>query len=105
MGERTDSRFGDYKADLLPQILVDFNSLNSAPVDRLKLGPAEGPDGDPDLAALGLARGQRVIFYDDEITVEGTVDYVLAHGIPYWLGDPEWATQRATPPDVAATIH
>jgi hypothetical protein len=64
----------------LPRILVDFNSLNSAPLDRLKLGPADGPDGDPDLASLRLSRGQRVIFYDDEITVEGTVDYVMAHG-------------------------
>jgi hypothetical protein len=88
-----------------PRLLVDFNNLNSAPVDRLKLGPTEGPDGVPDLASLRLSRGQRVIFYDDEITVEGTVDYVLAHGVPYWLGDPNWSTQRATPPELAATIH
>jgi hypothetical protein len=88
-----------------PRIPVDFNSLNSAPVDRLKLGPAEGPDGDPDLASLRLSRGQRVIFYDDEIAVEGTVDSVMAHGVPYWLGDPDWASRRATPPDLAATIH
>jgi hypothetical protein len=89
----------------LPRILVDFNSLNSTPIDRLKLGPATGPDGDRDLECLRLMRGQRVLFYDDEISVEGTVDYVLAHGLPYWLGDPDWSTQCATPPELAATIH
>ena len=89
----------------LPHILVDFNSLNSEPVGRLKLGPAEGPDGDPDLGRLRLEPGQRVIFYDDEISVDGTVDCVLAHGFAYWLGDPDWTTQRATPPELATTIH
>jgi hypothetical protein len=105
MTDMTDMSNGSRAVDLLPYILVDFNSLNSAPVDRLKLGPAEGPDGDPDLARLRLARGQRVIFYDDEITVEGTVDYVMAHGVPYWLGDPDWSTRTPTPPELAATIQ
>ncbi len=82
----------------LPRIAVDFNSLNSTPVERLKLGPADGPDGDPDLAALSLVRGQRVIFYDSEMQVEGTVDYVEHRGYPYWLGDPDWSTLVDTKP-------
>ena len=76
----------------LPRVEVDFTSLNSMPVGRLKLGPADGPAGDPDLAALWLVRGQRVLFYDAERHVEGTVDYVEHRGRPYWLGDPDWST-------------
>jgi predicted RNase H-like HicB family nuclease len=76
----------------LPRVEVDFTSLNSTPVGRLKLGPVDGPDGDPDLAALWLVREQRVLFYDAERQVEGTVDYVEHRGRPYWLGDPDWST-------------
>lgn len=88
----------DERARELPRILVDFNSLNSTPVERLKLGPAEGPDGDPDLAALSLVRGQRVVFFDSEMQVEGTVDYVEHRGQPYWLGSPNWSTLVYTKP-------
>ena len=56
----------------LPRVEVDFTSLNSTPVGRLKLGPVDGPDGDPDLAALWLVREQRVLFYDAERQVEGS---------------------------------
>jgi len=74
----------------LPQILVDVISLTSAPLERLKLGLAEGPDGDADLARFGLSRGQRVLFLGDEIAVEGTVDFEPASGVAYWLGGPAW---------------
>jgi hypothetical protein len=79
----------------LPRIMADFNSLNSTPLDRLKLGHEGTPNGD---ALPPLRRGQRVLFYDEEMEIEGTVDYVMLRGRRYWLGIPDWSTQR----DIAA---
>jgi hypothetical protein len=83
----------------LPRVEVDFTSLNSTPVGRLKLGPVDGPDGDPDLVALWLVREHRVIFYDTERQVEGIVDYMEHRGRLYWLGDPDWSTLQDTKVD------
>ena len=84
------------------RIMVDFNTLNSTPVDVLKLGEEGTPNGD---RLCSLQPGERVQFYDDEILVEGTVGYELVEGHRLWLGYPDWSTRQETPPELAATIR
>jgi hypothetical protein len=84
------------------RILVDFNTLNSTPLDKLKLGHEGTPNGD---ALPPLRPGERVLFFDDEILVEGTVECLMLDDRRYWLGVPDWSTRRQTPPELAATIH
>jgi hypothetical protein len=83
-------------------IMVDFNTLNSTPIDVLKLGEEGTPNGD---RLCDLQSGERVLFFDDEILVEGTVAYEMVEGHRYWLGYPDWRTRRETPAELAATIH
>ncbi len=83
------------------QIMVDFNTLNSTPIDVLKLGVEGTPNGD----RLSDAQpGERVQFYDDEILVEGTLKYDIVEGRRFWLGYPEWSTRQQTPPELAALV-
>jgi hypothetical protein len=75
----------------MKRLFVDFNTLNSEPVELLKLGE----EGAPDRHLLhSLKPGERVIFFDGELEVEGTVDVTVVHGARFWLGTPDWSTQR-----------
>ncbi len=81
----------------MKQIPVDFNTLNSTPIDKLKLGHEGTPNGD---RLPSLEPGERVLFYDEEMQVEGTVEFVMLRGRRYWLGAPDWATQEDETPYV-----
>jgi hypothetical protein len=83
-------------------ILVDFNTLNSTPIDTLKLGEEGTPNGD---SLPPVHSGERVLFYDDEILVEGTVECQMVGDHRYWLGAPDWSTRRQTPPELVATMQ
>lgn len=70
----------------MPRIHVDFNTLNSEPIDLVKLGQT-GVDDLPPLTA-----GERVILYDEEMEVAATVQYDKDHA--FWLADPDWSTRK-----------
>lgn len=80
----------------MKRIMVDFNSLNSEPVDLVKLG--ESCDLD-----CPLQPGEQVELYDDEILVTARVEYDPEDD--YWMAEPDWSTRKQTPPELAATIH
>lgn len=79
----------------MKKISVDFNTLNSTPLDKLKLGHEGTPNGD---RLPALVPGERVLFFDSEMQVEGTVEYELLRGQRYWLGVPDWSTLIDTKP-------
>ena len=80
----------------MKRILADFNTLNSAPLDLVKLGHT-GHLSQP------LQPDEIVELYDDELIVRARIQYDPEDD--YWLATPDWSSQRATPPDLAATIH
>ncbi len=64
-------------------------------MDKLKLGHEGMPGGD---RLPALEPGERVIFFDSEMQVEGTVEYVMLRDRRYWLGVPDWSTLVDTKP-------
>ena len=81
----------------MPRIYVDFNTLNSEPVDLVKLGQA----GVHHLPLLH--EGDRVLLYDEEMEVAATIQYDPAHA--YWLAAPDWHTRAnlsVTPAETSA---
>lgn len=80
----------------MKRLLMDFNSLSSAPEDLAKFGHT-------DHLECPLTPGERVQLYDDEFMVEAVVLYDAEHD--YWLAQPDWSTRQPTPPELAATIH
>jgi hypothetical protein len=79
----------------MQRIYVDFNTLNSEPVDVVKLGQA----GIDDLPRLHV--GEQVTLYDEEMEVEATVTYDPAHAM--WLATPDWST-RTNLADASTTV-
>lgn len=77
----------------MQRISVDFNTLDSEPVDLVKLGQIGTPVGD---ALPPLHAGERVLLYDEEMAVEATVRYDDAHR--FWLAAPDWTTRREVSP-------
>ncbi len=80
----------------MKRILADFNTLNSEPLDLVKLGHTSH-------LSEPLQPGEVVELYDDEILVLARVQYDAE--ADYWLAAPDWSSQRMTPPDLAATIN
>lgn len=70
------------------RIGVDFNTLNSEPLDIVKFA-ADNPDLPP------LREGERVILYDEELEVEATLHYDAASVL--WLATPDNTTWREVP--------
>ena len=80
----------------LKRILVDFNTLNSAPVDLVKLA-APGSVHESQLPML--TTGERVTLYDsDGLEVEGII---LRDDAGWWMAEPDAETWRDTPPTPA----
>lgn len=65
------------------RISVDFNTMDSEPVDLVKIYRD---------APLDLLDGQRVLLYDEEMEVEAVANYDADHHI--WLAAPDWTTRR-----------
>jgi hypothetical protein len=70
--------------------------LYREPLDLAKLGHASHLN-EP------LQPGELVELFDDELLVLARVQYHVE--ADYWLAVPDWSSQRATPPELAATIH
>lgn len=68
---------------MMNRISVDFNTIDSEPVDLVKIYR-----GFP----LDLQDGQRVLLYDEEMEVEAVAVYDAEHHI--WLAAPDWTTRR-----------
>lgn len=79
----------------MPRIYVDFNTLNSEPIDMVKIGQ-DGIDAMPK-----LHDGEQVVLYDEEMEVAATVSYDAVHGM--WLAVPDWST-RADLADASTTV-
>jgi hypothetical protein len=80
----------------MQRILADFNTVNSEPLDLVKLGHTRR-------LSEPLQPGELVELYDDEMLVVARAQYDAQ--ADFWLAAPDWASRRATPPDLAATIH
>jgi hypothetical protein len=76
----------------MKQISVDFNSLNSEPLDLVKLGPTNR-------LPVSLEDGDLVWIYDEGMIV---LARVRRQG-DFWMAEPDWSSVRQTPPDLAAT--
>lgn len=78
----------------MKRIHVDFNTLNSEPIDLVKLAAP----GTPQEAWLpALEPGERVILYDsDGLEVEATV---IRDVEGWWMAAPDAATWRDTVPE------
>ncbi|MGH2502335.1 MAG: hypothetical protein ACRDID_07440 [Ktedonobacterales bacterium] len=75
----------------MKRIFVDFNTLNSAPVDLVKLAAPEQASELPP-----LCNGERVILYDaDGLEVEATV---ILDEEGWWLAAPDGDTWSDTIP-------
>lgn len=76
----------------MKRVLADFNTLNSVPVDLVKLAPGswQAQQLPP------LQQGERVVLYDhDGLEVEATVIHDEAG---WWLAAPDGATWRDSTP-------
>ena len=83
---------------MMKRIEVDFNTLNSAPEDLVKL-PRDG-------SVPPLAEGECVVLYDaDGLEVEATiVSYVTPWGEHRFMAEPDANTWHDTiPQDVSST--
>lgn len=70
------------------RLSVDFNTLNSEPLDIVKIA-ADNPDLPP------LREGERVSLCDEELEVEATLRYDAASDL--WLATPDNTTWREIP--------
>ena len=73
-----------------PRIYVDFNTLTMDPQERVSINT----DMQQDLAAH-LHPGLLVILYDEEMEVEGTLEFDPEH--QRWLAHPHWTTRHDLP--------
>jgi hypothetical protein len=82
------------------RIYVDFNTMTLDPQERVSINI----DLQHDLAAH-LQPGLSVVLYDEEMEVEGVVEFDVEH--QQWLAQPRWVTRhdlsspRQTAPKVA----
>lgn len=72
------------------RIYVDFNTMTMDPQERVSINT----DMQQDLA-VRLHPGLRVALYDEEMEVEGTVEFDTEH--QQWLAQPHWATRHDMP--------
>ena len=77
----------------MQRIYVDFNTLMSEPVDRVKVAPEESADV---TTMPWLRDGAKVLLYDEELEVEATLHFDAHYA--YWLADPDWSSRRFLSP-------
>ena len=72
------------------RIYVDFNTMTMDPRERVSINT----DVQQNLTRL-LHSGLSVVLYDEEMEVEGTVEFDTEH--QQWLAHPHWATRHDLP--------
>ncbi len=72
------------------RIYVDFNTMTLDPQERVSINT----DFQHDLAAH-LQPGLSVVLYDEEMEVEGIVEFAREH--QQWLAQPRWVTRHDLP--------
>lgn len=72
---------------MLMRIYVDFNTMTMDPQERVSINT----DMQQDLA-VRLHPGLSVVLYDEEMGVEGTVEFDGEH--QQWLAHPYWMTRH-----------
>lgn len=78
----------------MQRLSVDFNTIDSEPVDLVKLGQIGTPNGDQ---LPPLSEGEHVILYDEEMEVEATIEYDAEQH--FWLASPDWTTRNNLSPN------
>jgi hypothetical protein len=73
------------------RIYVDFNTMTMDAQERVFINT----EVQKDLVAR-LRSGLSVVLYDEEMEVEGIVEFDEEHRV--WLGRPNWVTRRDLPP-------
>jgi hypothetical protein len=68
---------------MMQRISVDFNTIDSEPLDLVKIY-RDTP--------IDLHDGKRVLLYDEEMEVEAIAIYDADHHI--WLAAPDWTTRH-----------
>lgn len=77
----------------MKRISVDFNTIDSEPIDLVKMGQLGTPNGD---RLPPLIPGERVLLYDEEMEVEAVAEFDAEHR--FWLAAPDWTTRRDLTP-------
>ena len=72
------------------RIYVDFNTMTLDARERVTINTEMQKD-----LAVCLRPGLAVVFYDEEMEVEGIVEFDEEHQV--WLGRPIWGTRRDLP--------
>ena len=81
------------------RLLVDFNTMQADPQERVILGEVGTPNGD---RLVGFQPGERVVLDGGDLQVEGILVYDREHQV--WYALPEWTTRQDLPVDTSADI-
>jgi hypothetical protein len=71
----------------MKRIYVDFNTVNFDERGRVHINTGVHPE-----LIEEITDGMRVIFYDEGMEVEGTIEYDAR--FKFWLGQLDWPTKR-----------
>ncbi len=72
---------------MLMRIYVDFNTMTMDPQERVSINTEV-----QQYPAAQLCPRLRVVLYDEEMEVEGTVEFDTEH--QQWLAQPDWGTRH-----------
>ena len=78
---------GSKLRDCMKRIYVDFNTTQSDEKKRVHINTGIQPE-----ILDWLAEGMRLIFFDEEMEVEGVIEFDPQYG--FWLGKLDWSTKR-----------
>jgi hypothetical protein len=80
----------------MKRIQVDFSTMTSEPIDRVKCGTREEREEREELPRLGLQEGERVLLFDGEgLEGEATLTRTKTGA---WMANPDPTTWRDTVP-------
>ena len=86
----------------MKRIAVDFNTLNSTPLDLVKIAETGSPR---ERELMPLYDGERVILWEPGLEVEATL---VLYGGDYWMAQPDettWHDLPLSPAEEAELAH
>jgi hypothetical protein len=78
---------GGEQRNYMKRIYVDFNTTQSDEKERVHINTGIHPE-----LLEWLAQDMRLIFFDEEMEVEGIAEFDSQYG--FWLGRLDWSTKR-----------